>query len=699
MNGELRQFITANRFYQGSIEAVARRLPADDAELEAWLAETVAQSDQKNFMFLIAAAFHRERRVSSRHLSGGAMLFPSVWWLGQAVRRMQGEDVPEQLLAALKSTRLSRDIAAAGFLSGAVWCEEHRGGTLPAEWITEARLLARQEPRHLAAESFLIALALRRNDAGLLEVLQKRLQEKETASVKWEDARELAEKFGAELLERSRAPALTLVADKPSNQLAHGRTMRRAVARIGRNDPCPCQSGKKYKHCCHDQDQERLRHSSAVAGVTQEELSAAPETGLTLARLKTVQPHELIRFDVTKIPAELRETYFIHMAGFNFLGEAVAALEKIGYTPELFKAWDQMVFCATTEQRRDVLERLVRVRQAAEPEFRKESLELSNLLLLAEDDAAECLNLLNGAAYDVLVSEDVEELLGFAYAVTISRHRALGILIYRSTFPIVPPDRAAVGFEQVLQARDRLQLSPDDPFSDFIDERLRQPGGAGKEAAALEAAQAQLDRKAREVRDLKESVAQMQREILQREKAAATVQAPAAPGNPRAADIGREMRAKVEGLKTLLKGRHQERNELRRELQRVQAELEQARQQAGAARNPEPAKPEVEADWLNTNGELDNQPVRLIGFPKGFAQTLKAVPRPVARGAMSMIGRLAAGEAAAYVGALKLKATPNVMRQRIGSDYRLMFRLGPEQVEVLDLINRKDLDRWLRTSL
>ncbi|MBO5364906.1 MAG: SEC-C domain-containing protein, partial [Clostridia bacterium] len=25
---------------------------------------------------------------------------------------------------------------------------------------------------------------------------------------------------------------------------------------IGRNDPCPCGSGKKYKHCCMERDQQ-----------------------------------------------------------------------------------------------------------------------------------------------------------------------------------------------------------------------------------------------------------------------------------------------------------------------------------------------------------------------------------------------------------------------------------------------------------
>jgi hypothetical protein len=39
----------------------------------------------------------------------------------------------------------------------------------------------------------------------------------------------------------------------------------------------------------------------------------------------------------------------------------------------------------------------------------------------------------------------------------------------------------------------------------------------------------------------------------------------------------------------------------------------------------------------------------------------------------------------------------DVMRQRIGSDYRLLFRLHPDHLQVIDLINRKDLLRRLKT--
>jgi len=161
----------------------------------------------------------------------------------------------------------------------------------------------------------------------------------------------------------------------------------------------------------------------------------------------------------------------------------------------------------------------------------------------------------------------------------------------------------------------------------------------------------------------------------------------------------KELRGKVEGLKSALKERHHERNALRRDLQKAQTDLEMLRQNAVSAptASDETGAAEREEELLLPQDAPEVHPVRLIEFPKGFKQTLGGFPRQAARAAMIMIGRLAAGEPAAFVGALRLKATPNVMRQRIGSDYRLLFRLHPEQVQVIDLINRKDLDRRLKT--
>ncbi len=42
---------------------------------------------------------------------------------------------------------------------------------------------------------------------------------------------------------------------------------------LGRNEPCHCGSGKKYKHCCLDKDEAKARAASAEAA---NEAPAAP---------------------------------------------------------------------------------------------------------------------------------------------------------------------------------------------------------------------------------------------------------------------------------------------------------------------------------------------------------------------------------------------------------------------------------------
>ena len=67
--------------------------------------------------------------------------------------------------------------------------------------------------------------------------------------------------------------------------------MSATAARPGRNDPCPCGSGRKYKQCCLEKDEAAIRaaHATAVA------LSPDPAPDLPKARTqapkhKTEQP-------------------------------------------------------------------------------------------------------------------------------------------------------------------------------------------------------------------------------------------------------------------------------------------------------------------------------------------------------------------------------------------------------------------------
>ena len=91
-----------------------------------------------------------------------------------------------------------------------------------------------------------------------------------------------------------------------------------------------------------------------------------------------------------------------------------------------------------------------------------------------------------------------------------------------------------------------------------------------------------------------------------------------------------------------------------------------------------------------------NQPVRVIEFPKKFHRALEGFPKQVAKGAMILLGRLAAGEPAAFMGIVRLKDCPDTLRARIGIDHRLLFRLLPDSVVVVDLINRRDLESRIK---
>ena len=694
MTPELKQFIEQSRFCRPAVLRVAEMLPTDDAALDELIGEIVSAANQTEFVYVVMAALATGRPVSVRHLPRGAMLMPHWLFLGWIAWHMTGE-LPEPLLDAVQHTQLARDVEATALYVIAVWCQKHRNGVLPDGVLAAARALARVKPNAslphlLQMAGILRALAALTGDAALAAILLQHQGAPSVTGVK---------KFMEETLGQFYGGVVPgVLPDSPVNVLATGTTMRRAVARVGRNDPCPCGSGKKYKHCCHDKDHERLHHSTDVAGHTRAEVDASPEKHLTLARLEKTSAADLLRLDPGKIPRDLVVPYIMRLTGFSLFDRMAEALEKLGFSEDLKEVWTFTLFFVTRAGRKDILERLLRWRPDA-AEIEKE-LRPGARLLLVQDDPARFLERLEELSLKALQTEDSEALEKFAYGVMESaRLRALGIFVSRSMLPMVKQKDASFLFEQILETRDKLNLSPDDPSGDILDQRFAgQEDDHKKESAELRKARQNLDAKAQQVTELKESLAQLQKEIARRERKRPTAAQPAPAAAPMVADDPalKELRRKVEELKTALKERHHERNDLRRELQQAHTDLETLRQNAAPA-GPDDAEPDREEELLLPQDAPEVHPVRLIEFPKNFQQTLAGFPRHVARAAVIMTGRLAAGEPAAFVGTLRLKAVPNVMRQRIGSDYRLLFRLHPDHLQVIDLINRKDLDRRLKT--
>src|SRR5207245_6239567 len=186
------------------------------------------------------------------------------------------------------------------------------------------------------------------------------------------------------------------------------------------------------------------------------------------------------------------------------------------------------------------------------------------------------------AARNGLKTEDADGLMDLAFSVAMSDQSALGLILYRGVLPFVPPDKVASSYENiVLAVRERLNMPADDPLKEYLDNRSVDAD------MALQEAEAKFEAKRREVRTLRESLEQLQKDLARRESAPPPE--PSAPhaGTAQDEQLVRELRSKVKQLESDLKERHNERNELERRLERMQARADTLaeHEQAGRSRS------------------------------------------------------------------------------------------------------------------
>ena len=790
------------RFCQEDLRALQTHLPNDKAALDQLLSESVEKRDDAAFTHILLAALDLELPVDARHLAGGAVLLPDAGLLATVAMRCSG-NTAAALVEAVKHGSMGNEREALALLLAGKWCKERGDGTVDPELIVRARILSRQVFANPIVWILLRALADVIEDESLTAAL----------GGKTTDAREPLERELPEtLLKRIDDPVFALVPEKPESLLASGYTMRRAVRRVGRNDPCPCGSGKKYKRCCIEKDQERLSHSSEVAGVTVEELRRSPESHLTIDRLMEMRSYELARLDASRLSQDLHHELVEQLLLYGESEAAVGLFETVGLRTDLYPCWHDAVHRVTHESRRDLLARPITVREksgiAAQP------LDFGARLLL-ENGTAEPLDMIEGEALEALHKDDILKIVDMSYDLLHSRARALGILVARGVLPICGPFDASMLFEELLMVRDELYLTPTDPLEETIDRRfLDETSDDHGEAKASKEARQRLESKLAEVIVLKKQLAKLHAELEGREAEAAKEPESTAPAaqpaardaaqpaardaaqpaardaaqpaardaaqpaardaaqpaardaaqpaardaaqpaardaaqpaardaaqpaardaaqpaardaaqpaardaaqpaardaaqpaardaaQPAARDIEpivSQLRRKLASVKTELKQRHLERNQLRQELQGAHEDLRTLRdRKAKSAGTTEHKQDEEEESVLMPEEKfLGAQPMRIPSYPKRFPESLEAVPEPVAREAIRLIGRLAAGDAAAFRGSKRLKLRHEVLRQRVGQRHRILFRLDGETLEVLALIHRRDLERYIK---
>ena len=242
--------------YQAGVHALGEQLPAEDAALAALIGEAVRQGDDAAFVNLVFACIAQARPFAAEHLIDGAGLFEDPAQLAAAAWYASG-DLAAAVEAALAHGRLASEREAALLVVTASRGTQQQAASLPPTLLARARRLARASGFNPLTDLLLRVLA---------ELLDAPDVGPRLAPLGPDTLQAAAAKLKTLFLDTARTEALTLLPEQRPPTVLSGYTLRRAVERVGRNAPCPCGSGKKYKKCCYAQDQQRLKRSSAVPG-------------------------------------------------------------------------------------------------------------------------------------------------------------------------------------------------------------------------------------------------------------------------------------------------------------------------------------------------------------------------------------------------------------------------------------------------
>jgi hypothetical protein len=415
-----------------------------------------------------------------------------------------------------------------------------------------------------------------------------------------------------------------------------------------------------------------------------------------------MRSYELARLDPAKVAPDLLPLLVSRLLLFNETGAVIRLFETVGVVAPIEGHWHDALHHVAMRHQPDLLHRLLALKPDFDPTAAEIDIDVRLALLEATPNPT--LDLIEAQALASLQPNATPgALIALGYALLDSRYPALGILVARGIVPIFPTLDGETLHAVLLETRDQLNLDFRDPIDPVVEQQLdQQAERAVEESAALTQARRNIEEKNLEVRRLRQELDRLNLDLKQRSEKPPLPPAPVSPTPPPPATptedpAARALRQRIETLKNELNLRHAERNQLRRDLQKVTQELETMRQSASRMPQTPPVEPPGDERAIFLEVEfVGNQPVRVPDYAKRFTACLEDLPKPVARAALILIGRLAAGQPAAFTGLKKLEANPQILRQRVGADYRLLFRLTPEAVHVLALVNRRELDRQIR---
>jgi len=680
---------------RGAIADLARKVPAELARRTVLETLDTAGANASMVLAFVAAA-------------GGAKLDPpvvrtllpevlSLDHVGPLVRATDGS-VLDVLVAFLEDKRgdlelecLVALLAADELASDPAFPDERRA---PAPLLTRARWLARHK---LTSEAsiHLGGAAIRLRDADLLALAAPHVNRARRNK-----------KVVEETLAASRRGPLEALKDTDGARVSSGFTVRHETPAVGRNDPCPCGSGKKYKKChalLGGPPSSVRGEEAAPASVTPQRLDAAtlgPDQAALLRR------SELADLETARLSTKAFVEAFKRAVDLRMWDVAARMVDEARARKDLAPEATSLVLDALHgAYGAQALEAAERFHALLPPQLAERealSIELMrsppDLLAKIEREA------------EAALRTDADGARGMILASALLRWvPALGIYVARGALHEGRTLDSQALLERIEDARDRLLISPFEAWWDVYDaffeskeerrEQKKEDEKREKMKEALRQARAASRKTAAELEKLQARIAELDESLAagpkSKTKPTATSDAPAPQAD--LIEERRRLKAKIDELQRIIGEGQEERRELRRQLAMLQEQDEDDEPPAASVKPQKAVRAEdadADPEGMHEAGSVDAPRGILVPrFSDRAAKALTDLAADAAEGVLSLVSALAAGKPNAWGGVKQLTKVRTVLSARAGIHHRVLFTVKERELEVLEVLHRRDLEQ------
>ena len=461
--------------------------------------------------------------------------------------------------------------------------------------------------------------------------------------------------------------------------------------KVGRNDPCPCGSGRKFKKCCG-------RPGATPLQTETHEDRLRPDRQLSPEQLRDLPTPLLARLPFDELDAAAHREVTVALSIGRHLPGLGRALESWVRRPNDDDAdhdavlADGLIVLASHPDapgRPEDLNGLVSALRTVEAREPVRAMLAASAPTTRED--WDTLDALLQAALHQPPGHTLD-----AAAILLASHPGIATFLLRGVALDAHPADGHTAAGYVAFARDLIGAGPDDPLPAVLrlldrddahaDAQQAQVAEEREARAALEEKLAELRAAMRRTRAANE---QLENDLQSGRDALARLEADDADDEAPAVDPEelRRLRTKVRELKGRIEEGKHERSELRDRLDEAE--------RVTPDETPQETHDHDHEEEADASDGLEPTRLRVPEWSGRARKSLAGLPGSIAQQAIVLAAQLAVGDPLARRGAKKLEGFENLRRARVGIHYRLLYVLHDDTLEVVDVLARENLDSHL----